>query len=329
MMRARSSNQSALVSLEFSTDGLPPEKRLPFWRDSFVRQVVHSDIRSRSQGAFRAWAAVQAIPGLRITSFKSTAARLDRSSEMVADGDDALVLFAPLQGKLCAVQRGREVTLQPGEVLLLRHEEPAALIHDNVRFQGLIFPRDVLGARLADLDATTMRAIPKSVEPLRLLVRYLDLVRREAALALPALRRSVVDHIHDLAALALGANQDTRETALSAVAAARLATVLTYIGESFADPGLSVELVARTHGISRRYLHQLLEESGQSFIQRVNELRLQKAFALLIERGGSKRRISDVAMDAGFSDVSHFNRLFRARFGDTPTGVRGGRDAGQ
>jgi AraC-like DNA-binding protein len=25
---------------------------------------------------------------------------------------------------------------------------------------------------------------------------------------------------------------------------------------------------------------------------------------------------------AGFSDISHFNRLFRFRFGDTPKGVR-------
>jgi AraC-like DNA-binding protein len=27
-------------------------------------------------------------------------------------------------------------------------------------------------------------------------------------------------------------------------------------------------------------------------------------------------------LEAGFSDISHFNRLFRARFGDTPGGVR-------
>jgi AraC-like DNA-binding protein len=30
------------------------------------------------------------------------------------------------------------------------------------------------------------------------------------------------------------------------------------------------------------------------------------------------------SMEAGFSDISHFNRLFRVRFGDTPRGVRAG-----
>ncbi len=76
--------------------------------------------------------------------------------------------------------------------------------------------------------------------------------------------------------------------------------------------------------VSSRYLQQLLEVSGTSFTARVTELRLQKAFAALAGPMGRKRRISDIAMDAGFSDISHFNRLFRARFGETPSGVRGG-----
>ena len=32
--------------------------------------------------------------------------------------------------------------------------------------------------------------------------------------------------------------------------------------------------------------------------------------------------ISDIALRAGFSDISHFNTLFRTRFGDTPSGLR-------
>jgi AraC-like DNA-binding protein len=34
------------------------------------------------------------------------------------------------------------------------------------------------------------------------------------------------------------------------------------------------------------------------------------------------RKVSEIAMEAGFSDLSHFNRSFRRRFGETPSFAR-------
>ena len=112
------------------------------------------------------------------------------------------------------------------------------------------------------------------------------------------------------------------ESSASAVVAARHSAVLDHIATHFQDPGLSLELVARCQGISPRYVQRLMESSGSSFTGRVNELRLQRAFKLLTDPHTSTQRISDIALEVGFSDVSHFNRLFRARFGNSPRGVR-------
>jgi AraC-like DNA-binding protein len=54
----------------------------------------------------------------------------------------------------------------------------------------------------------------------------------------------------------------------------------------------------------------------------VQELRLEKAFTVLTEDGGT-HKVSDAAYAAGFNDLSHFNRLFRRKFGLTPTAARG------
>jgi AraC-like DNA-binding protein len=104
------------------------------------------------------------------------------------------------------------------------------------------------------------------------------------------------------------------------VKAARLNAALSSISARFQEPGLRIATVAETQGISTRYLQQLLESSGTSFTAYINDLRLQRAFKLLTEH--PERRIVEIALEVGFSDISHFNRLFRARFGDTPSGVR-------
>ena len=151
---------------------------------------------------------------------------------------------------------------------------------------------------------------------------YLKSAFTESVLATPKLRDAVVAHIHDLLALAIGECAPLGESSASAVVTARRGAALDYIETHFQEPGLSVEMVARCQGISPRYLQRLMASSGSSFTGHMNELRLQRALKLLTDSSASARLISDIALEVGFSDVSHFNRLFRARFGDSPRGVR-------
>jgi AraC-like DNA-binding protein len=50
--------------------------------------------------------------------------------------------------------------------------------------------------------------------------------------------------------------------------------------------------------------------------------RLDRAAQLLRDPHHDHRKIADVALAAGFKDLSHFNRSFRHRFGITPSDVR-------
>jgi len=329
-MRGHMPPAADFAPVRFSTWDLPQRERLDRWREEFGRRVVGVEIEPRaSETPFYAEATLQALPGCRVAFCTGSAGRLNRTAALAVDGDDTIGLVVNLGANVVMSQRGRDVPLRQGEATLLLHQEPAALTHGDLCLRGLVFPRAVLAARMRDPDGAMMRAVPQSVGALRLLVRYLELIGKETDLSVPEMHRTVVAHIHDLTALAFGASRDTKELGLSAVAAARLAAALADIEKSFAEPGLAAETVAHRQGISARYLRQLLEASGRSFKTRLNEFRLQKAFALLIAPGAGKRRITDVALEVGFSDISHFNKLFRARFGDTPKGVRGGGDAGR
>jgi transcriptional regulator GlxA family with amidase domain len=66
----------------------------------------------------------------------------------------------------------------------------------------------------------------------------------------------------------------------------------------------------------------MLEVTGATFSEHVTEQRLLRARRLL----GStvcRRKISEVALEAGFNDLAHFHRVLRRRFGETPAAMRG------
>jgi AraC-like DNA-binding protein len=184
----------------------------------------------------------------------------------------------------------------------------------------MLFPRAPLAARVNNIDDKSMRLLPHGIQSLQLLISYMNALHDKLTLDTPKLRRTVVSHIHDLAALVLGPQRAFGEDGLTAVAAARLHTAFRHIAESFHEPDLTVAAIACRQQVSPRYFQRLMEATGIPFTARVNELRLARAFALLTE--AHECRISDVALQSGFSDISHFNRLFRARFGDTPSGAR-------
>jgi len=316
-----STGAADFVSHRFSTRMLPERMRIPLWRENFGRGIVHVDIEPLSDIPFQAEATLQAIRGLRTLTLAGSPMRFKRSHTSIIDGDDSIgIVCAPGRGKLS--QRGQEIELRVGDAVAILHSEPATVTYVEGLLFGLAVPREALTQRLTNLDSLTMRRISHRTEALRLLMTYLKSAFKESVLAAPKLRDTVVTHIHDLVSLAVGECAPLGESTASAVVAARHSAILDHIATHFQDPGLSLEKVARCQGISPRYLQRLMTSSGSSFTGHVNDLRLQRAFKLLTEPHTSPQRISDIALEVGFSDVSHFNRLFRTRFSNSPRGVR-------
>ena len=99
----------------------------------------------------------------------------------------------------------------------------------------------------------------------------------------------------------------------------RLQALLFILRQHFSEPDFSAQKLAAAAGLSERYVNELLYEAGASFTVRLNELRLGKAARLL---SMTAKRITDIAFECGFNDLSYFNRSFRRRFGLTPTAAR-------
>ncbi|MCJ2095931.1 GlxA family transcriptional regulator [Methylobacterium sp. J-001] len=83
-----------------------------------------------------------------------------------------------------------------------------------------------------------------------------------------------------------------------------------------------VEKIAQTVGLSKRQLERVFRKLvGKSVQEYSRDLRVLYGRWLL---ANSPQTITEVATECGFSDVSHFNRLFRRSFGCSPSTMRRG-----
>jgi AraC-like DNA-binding protein len=193
----------------------------------------------------------------------------------------------------------------------------------DARVRTLRVPRNAIAPLVPDLGALFARRIPRATPALRLLVRYLDAIEEEQALTIPELQHAVVTHVHDLLAVVLGATRDAAEIAEGrGVRAARLRAIKSDIIASLHRSDLSVGELAAQHRITPRYVQALFESEGTTFSQFVLAQRLVRTFRALSDRRFADRRIAAIAFDAGFGDLSYFNRAFRRYFGAAPSDVR-------
>jgi AraC-like DNA-binding protein len=151
-------------------------------------------------------------------------------------------------------------------------------------------------------------------------VRDIDDLYRSAG---AELQRLIVSHVIDLAALVIGASRDGEAVAEKrGLAAARLAAVKADVGARIGECSLSLAAVARRLKITPRQIQRLFAGEGTTFSEFVLDQRLVRAHGLLIESQRSGRSISTIAFEAGFGDLSYFNRTFRRRYGATPSDIR-------
>jgi AraC-like DNA-binding protein len=106
------------------------------------------------------------------------------------------------------------------------------------------------------------------------------------------------------------------------VRAARLRGAKAFVTQHLARHELSAATAAAHLGVTPRYVHMLFATEAASFSEFVLAQRLARAHQMLTDPRCIGRPISAIAFDAGFSDLSHFNRTFRRRFGSTPSDVR-------
>jgi AraC-like DNA-binding protein len=314
----------------FSSAQLPPHlndlERFSLWQDIHFAEMWSVEYGISANLPFEAAIEATAVGELVLGQMSGTIQNATRkASNIAADGNDGyLLLINKADTVLSGIQVGREYGVGQGEAVLVTASEALRMTGaDRNVCTNVVVPRVVLTQAFPQIDDRLAFKIGAENEALDLLKNYCQLLETGRALVTPDLTRHATTTLVDLIGLVTGAKGEAAELAgLRGLRAARLQAILANVADNFASPVISAQAVARELGLSARYVHDLLQETGASFAELVLELRLQRAHKMLSQRRNDGVRVSEIAMTSGFSDVSYFNRCFRRRFGYTPTNAR-------
>jgi AraC-like DNA-binding protein len=309
--------------LRFSTEMLPERERFSVFREEFVRQVLAMDVVDHSTGHPRVDLTFMPLGSVAVGTLAGTSLEFLRLKHHLKDGSDDFRLNIVETGPVRFVQAGQERTCDSGWAYFADHGRPEWCLGPG---SGRMRNITVRAAALKTLVTHPEDLAGHTVNPgpaLRLLDGYVRSLTSLEGPPPPELAPIIGVHLLDLVAAALGPTAEAKEMiAKRGLKAARLRAILAEIAGHFSNPNFDLDNVAGALGLSRRYLQQLLEETGKSFTEHLVERRLQRSHSMLTDKRYLHLAIIDIAFEAGFGDVSHFHRVFRRRFGETPSAVR-------
>jgi AraC-like DNA-binding protein len=318
-----SSEIEKIAPFRFSTDSIPSRDRMAVFREVIGRLHMRVEVEPLGDGPVRfnierhKWAAASLL------FCETSPLRCSRTPQLLQGGDDIFLLWR-VEGaryEFSAIGVSHEID-NPDAILATTCIPKVHSFLGTCRLASVSISRKNLTHAKQNVEDRPVRRIDGSSLPMRLLKGYIGLLQREGPANDPALRHQTAQHLIDLAALALDPTKESQIQSARGLRGARLAAVRADVLANLSQVSLSVRTVAQRHGITGRYIHRLFEETGQTFGGFVLETRLKRAMQLLTDPARAGMRISDIATETGFGDISTFNRAFRRRFGDTPRGVR-------
>ena len=248
-----------------------------------------------------------------------------RTASLAAATGDNILLHVPLTGGFSIRQdRGPEVECRPGQIYLDPSEVPgqARFVPDSSNILYVSVPRAALLAASPGMNLP-LRQVTESTPQWRLLTSYARALHAEAGALPPDQLHHCAAHVQDLLILALQADRAAGLVAQGrGVRAARLKAIASDIEANLGNPDLSPGWIAARHGISDRYVRSLFAQEETSFSDFVAARRLMRVHRHLTDPRHAALSISQIALNAGFGDISWFNARFRAMFGATPSEVR-------
>lgn len=304
----------------FDTATVAPPARSDFWRRAVACSCYPMDIQFSNREAFSAKLSMLNLGDFSLSRGTTSALRYTRSGTHIKnDPNECYLVTIPSVSSVRFSQRDVSVTCAPGELILERSHEPYEFSHDDpVDLRVLRLPAWILRGHLRSPERFCAVRFNAAEGVGRLLVDFLDLIPARFEQLQPSARIALGQQVTELLVLALTSDDRALTTGASSVRNAHLARIEAYVRRHIGSCDLDPVQIAVACGISVRYLHQLFRDTGQPLCEWMRQQRLTMSCEALHDPA-EKGTIAEIALRCGFREHAQFSRLFKQRFGLTPT----------
>jgi AraC family transcriptional regulator, positive regulator of tynA and feaB len=297
-----------------STAGVPPQQRLSFWNDACMG-VYGATVVDADPAGFEGVLTTIDADHLQIASVMSTPAVCRKSLNRQSCPDETSFSLQIVHSGRCRIDHAgiRSFGL-PGDMFVADGNRSYELAFGEP-IKGLVLspPWSRFRAYAGTLEAIAGRPMNVASGPGAVLSSFIRTAWEQLADGdEEQWPQSATDVIWDLLEAALE-GQRVPDTSIGRPDRLRRnAGIL--VDENFRDVAFQSSNMAAALGVSARYLQMVFAQAGSTPSRFLLERRLD-AVASRLRCVDTALRITDVALECGFSDLSYFSRMFRRRFG--------------
>jgi AraC family transcriptional activator of tynA and feaB len=301
----------------WSTRDVPIRDQFAYWREAVGEAVLNVATEMPPSDDFSGEISCARYGDLRFAAFTSSPHHIVRRTAHIARSSHNHYLVSLQRSGVSRMQQcGRSCELQAGDIGIVDGSRPF-----SVAFPGAVdrivavIPSAMLQTRapwLRDRPVGVMTHDGVLHHSLRAYIERLAGPDCESTQEAELL----ADNLCNLVTLLTARADSEHELARGRIA--DLDRMLAYLRRHICDPDLSPQALADYMQVSVRTVHKRFEQSNITFRQWVLEQRLDACRRALGDPRCDPMTVSQIAYNLGFSDLSHFTKAFRARFGTPP-----------
>lgn len=304
----------------FSTQGVTPPRKVELWNERASTLITRLHVEPARGAAFDASLRAAEVGGIGFIEATSTPTRVVHAHSAESRGGAvAYLIHLQLRGTCVNRQASREVLLGPGDFVLCDSTLPCELLlgGDNVMLV-LRIPQLLLERRLPMPEAYINRHMPASRGGSIIAARFAALVWEQCERGIsPLIAARLADSVCNLLAAAFMESGSALDG--STVTMQWKLRLRQFVDSRLDDPNLTPTQMARHFKISPRYIHKLYAREEESVSRYILRRRLEECQRALGDGAQRAKSISTVAFEWGFNSTTHFARVFRERFGRSPS----------